>query len=165
MTSTLQQWALDWGVLQVAIQDLAQRLSNETKTDVEQAGGHAGLSEAGVASRIRLAEAQAGNRIWRNNLGAVTTDDGRHLRYGLCNESAKMNKAIKSADYIGIHRRLIRPEDVGSHLGQFLAIETKRSGWRYSGDEHEVAQLAFLTLVNSLGGVGKFSTGEEYEKQ
>jgi hypothetical protein len=76
-----------------------------------------------------------------------------------------MNKSIKSSDFVGIYRRLVTPSDVGLYVGQFYAIETKRQGWRYSGDEHEAAQLAFLTLVNTMGGIGKFTTGEEYEKQ
>lgn len=162
MNGVLLTWAQAWGIPVAALDDLGARLTASTVSDTNEG---AGLSEAGVASRVRLAEAQAGNRIWRNNVGAVQTEDGRHLRYGLCNESAKMNKAIKSSDFVGIYRRLVMPSDVGLYIGQFYAIETKRRGWKFSGDERETAQLAFLTLVNSLGGIGKFSTGEEYEKQ
>lgn len=162
MSEVLRAWADVWGVPYAALDDLGLRLSAAT---VSESSNLIGVSESGVASRVRLAEAKAGNRIWRNNVGAVQTDDGRHLRYGLCNESAKMNKSIKSSDFVGIYKRLIMPSDVGHYIGQFYAIETKRAGWVYSGDEHERGQLAFLTLVNSLGGIGKFSTGEEYEKQ
>jgi len=159
--SIISEWADAWSIPDRIMDDLRARiqaatLNNEATTAV---------SEAGVSSRIRLAEAQAGNRIWRNNLGAAHTSDGRFIRYGLCNESSKINDKVKSSDYVGIYRRLILPSDVGSIIGQFYAIEVKESSWRYSGDEHEQAQLAFLELVNSLGGIGKFSNGSEYIKE
>jgi len=158
--SIIEEWALVWKLPAYMLHDLNERIRAATLSPE----GTAAMSEAGVSSRIRVAEAEAGNRLWRNNVGAITTDDGRHLRYGLCNESAKINKYIKSSDFIGIRQRLISPDDVGTTIGQFYAIEVKHANWRYIGDEHEQAQLAFLELVNSLGGIGKFTTGEEYQK-
>ena len=158
--SILAEWAAAWSIPDRIIQDLHERIAAATFSPE----GTAAMSEAGVSSRIRLAEAEAGARLWRNNLGAVQTDDGRHIRYGLCNESAKINRHVKSSDFIGIKPRLIQAADVGTVIGQFYAIEVKAANWHYSGDEHEQAQFAFLTLVNSLGGIGKFSTGTEYIK-
>lgn len=158
--SIFEEWAAAWMLPDCVLKDLNERILAATYDP----DAVASMSEAGVSSRIRLAEAEAGNRVWRNNLGAVQTDDGRHIRYGLCNESSKINKYVKSSDFVGIYRRLILPSDVGTVIGQFYAIEAKAAGWRYTGDEHEQAQLAFLQLVNSLGGIGKFSTGKEYIK-
>jgi hypothetical protein len=75
---------------------------------------------------------------------------GVPVRYGLANESAKINKIVKSSDLIGI-----------SSQGQFLAIECKRPGWKYTGNEHEAAQLAFITFIHSMGGDAKFVTSAD----
>ena len=52
--------------------------------------------------RIRLEAAKQGILLWRNNVGAVKTSDGRMIRFGLANDSHKMNQHIKSSDLIGI---------------------------------------------------------------
>jgi hypothetical protein len=103
---------------------------------------------------LRLAAQECGVTLWRNNSGAWTDPtNGRVIRYGLGNDSAKLNKARKSADLIGIG-----PE------GRFIAIEAKPAGWRYTGTQHEIAQMAFLTHVNRLGGFGMFATTPEEVK-
>lgn len=104
--------------------------------------------------------------FWRNNVGATPAECKKcgyrqqPVRYGLANDSEPLNKSIKSSDLIGIHRRLIRPEDVGTVIGQFAAVECKAPGWRYSASKREVAQLKYITLVKKLGGTAQFSTGE-----
>lgn len=116
-------------------------------------------SEAAVQSLLRLDAARQGGYLWRNNVGAATTDTGSFIRYGLANDSAKLNKVLKSSDLIGIKPVLIRPEHVGTVIGQFWSKEVKHSGWRYTGTDREAAQLRFIELVNGKGGDASFSTG------
>ncbi len=125
-----------------------------------------GRTEAGAQQQVRLAVAQAGGAVWRNNVGATPSrckECGARqtpVRYGLANDSAKLNEAVKSADLIGVMPRVIRDEDVGRTVGQFVSIETKRPGWRYTGNGREVGQMAWATLIQQLGGYAAFSTGE-----
>lgn len=118
-------------------------------------------SEPRAQAEIRLAASGRGMRLWRNNVGAVTTDDGRHIRYGLANESMAMNRVIKSADLIGITPVDITQAHVGRRFGMFTSIEVKRPGWRYRGQGREVAQLAWANAIISLGGWASFATGPE----
>jgi len=74
------------------------------------------------------------------------------VRYGLGNDSAQVNSRLKSSDLIGI-----TPVSVnGNPVGVFTSYEIKKPGWRYTGTPREVAQLRWLELVVSLGGIGKF---------
>lgn len=108
--------------------------------------------------------AKKGWRLWRNNSGAVTTEDGRHIRFGLANTSAQLNKKIKSSDLVGIAPTLITPEHVGQTLGVFVSIEVKREGWQYKGTPREVAQLRWLELVAALGGIAYFQNNADEDE-
>jgi hypothetical protein len=112
-------------------------------------------SEAGIQAAVRLAHAQqTGGRVWRNNLGATTDERGNYLRYGLANDSPQVNKVCKSSDLIGITPVLC---PCGHKYGVFTALECKAADWKFrQSDQRAVAQLAFLKLVISLGGIGKF---------
>lgn len=156
--NTLEDWALAWGVPLVALADLRARIGAGAPTVPVQpvAGG----SEAAVTSRVRLAAAKQGLRLWRNNSGAGYNDAGQFMRWGLGNESAGVNRIIKSGDFIGIRPRIIQPSDLGRLIGQFVSFEIKHAGWTYRGDEREEAQLNWANLVMSLGGEGRFITSE-----
>jgi len=117
-------------------------------------------TEAMVQQKIRLQWSEKGGRIWRNNVGAATDDNDRHIRYGLANDSARLNRKLKSSDLIGILPMVITQEMVGRTAGIFTSIEVKKSGWRYKGTDRERAQLAWLRLILGLGGISGFSTGE-----
>ena len=117
------------------------------------------MSEAAVSVEVRLEASRLGIRLWRNNVGAGYMQDGSFIRWGLANESAAMNRLIKSADLIGVRPILITPAMVGRTIGQFVSREAKRAGWKWSGTDREVAQLAWADLVNSLGGDAAFTTG------
>lgn len=150
----LTAWALRHNISPQAVADLQATLMAAIPTPNHVATG----SEAAAQQRIRLAAPKQGVRLWRNNVGACTDERGNHIRYGLANESPAMNKAVKSADLIGITPVTIKPEHVGGMLGVFTSIECKRPGWRYGGNAREAAQLAWAEVVISLGGIAQFAT-------
>lgn len=120
-------------------------------------------SEAAVQQHVRLAFADIGP-MWRNNSGACTDQTGRLIRYGLGNDSAQLNKEIKSSDLIGITPTLIQPHMVGYWLGVFTALEVKPSGWTFPAptnkEEHAraSAQAKFHDIVRQSCGYAGFVT-------
>ena len=75
-----------------------------------------------------------------NNSGVARFNDGRPVRFGLCNESAETNRNFKSSDLIGI-----------GNDGRFIAVEVKRPQGR-----RPAAQKRYIDLVRKYGGVGFF---------
>jgi hypothetical protein len=149
----LDAWARRWGVPAAALAELHRELGALGATDAEVVRG----SEAGVQSHVRLNASRMGWRLWRNNVGAFQAETGAWVRYGLCNESKRVNACLKSSDLIGIRPVLITPEHMGQTIGQFVAIETKAPGWKLTpGDKRGQAQQAFGLLVKSLGGFFRF---------
>lgn len=153
----LTQWAARHGVSQAALAEL--RVMMGVDTDPAKCTAKAG-SEAAVQTAIRLEASRLGVRLWRNNVGACKDESGRIIRYGLCNDSAQLNKRIKSSDLIGVRPVVITSDMVGHTIGQFVAREVKRPGWKYAGTEREKAQLAFIELLLSLGADAAFASGE-----
>ncbi len=123
-------------------------------------------SEAWAQQQIRFKIARHGGMAWRNNVGATPVrckacgEKQRPVRYGLANDSQRLNERIKSSDLIGAVPRRITEDMVGATIAQFVAIEAKHSGWRYAGTEREQAQSAWLALIAKLGGFATFSTGD-----
>jgi len=150
---TLTQWAARHGVS-------AEALAELTGIVIDPQSAPTGQSEAAVQQLVRLEASRLGMSLFRNNVGACKDDTGRVIRYGLCNDSAQMNKVIKSSDLIGIRPIIITPDMMGHTIGQFVAREVKRPGWSYRGTDREVAQQSFGQLVLRLGGDFKFCTGE-----
>jgi hypothetical protein len=91
-------------------------------------------------------------------LGAVHTNDGRFIRFGLANESTAINKIIKSGDLIGIKPIKITNDLIGATIGQFVSREVKTSDWKFKDTEREKAQLKWIELITSLGGDACFAT-------
>ncbi len=141
----LNQWAIQWGIPFEAVEDLRRQLGIVNTVPPPKSGE----SEAAIQTRVRLEASRFGIRLWRNNVGGVYTADGTFMRYGLANDSKKMNDQIKSSDLIGL-----RPN------GQFVAREIKPANWRYTATERELAQLKFLELILSMGGDAAFAVGE-----
>ena len=158
MTPAVYQWAVRHGVTMQAL--------NELQALFGMHGGHTlpatvkGTSEAAVQSAIRMEAARKGVRLWRNNVGALVDSRGVPVRYGLANDSKQVNEVCKSGDLIGVRPVLIGLQHVGQVIGQFVSRECKRPGWRYVGDNHEVAQLNWAQLVTAAGGDAAFCTGE-----
>lgn len=99
--------------------------------------------------------------LWQNTSGVLPDQNGRPVRFGLGNVSAKVNAVWKSSDLIGIYPRVIRQEDVGKMIGQFLAVEVKREGWRGPTTKHELGQERFHQTVQQYGGLAMFAAGHE----
>lgn len=145
MTSEVMiQWCEKWNVPVEALDDLC-RLHGVPTADT------GATSEARTQSELRLAAAQAGFALWRNNNGACMDDTGRLIRYGLGHDSKRLNDVWKSSDLIGI----------GPH-GRFVACEVKHPGWTKPENDRDRAQAAFLGQVNALGGIGFFATHKDH---
>ena len=116
-------------------------------------------TEAGVQTQVRLTMARMGALMYRNNSGAFTDEYGRHVRFGLGNDSAQLNAQIKSSDLIGATPLLIQPQHIGQTVGVFTALEIKQPGWHLTpGDKRGQAQKRFLDIVASVGGYAGFVT-------
>lgn len=150
----LTQWAIKWGVSHAALLDL--RVLAGAGGEYEPVPHAKPSSEAAIQSDLRVEASSKGGRLWRNNVGAFTDERGVPVRVGLANDTAKMNKVIKSSDLIGIYPIVIQPEHVGHTIGQFWSVEVKEQGWRFTGKPREVAQLQWINLILSLGGRARF---------
>lgn len=139
-------WATKWGVPEAALRDLVQVYVPENY----ESDGPA--SENRMKSLVRLEAADKGIFLYRNNVGAGRLENGSFVRWGLANDSERINAELKSADLIGIRRRLIVAADVGTHIGQFYSREVKRAGWKFTNSPEERAQLRWATHINAQGG-------------
>jgi hypothetical protein len=154
VTTNLYQWAAKHGVSHEAICEL--RMMMGVDPSPANTVGDGASTESGVSKRVRLESVREGTMLWRNNVGAYQDERGVWVRYGLANESKQMNQRIKSSDLIGIKPVLISPDMVGQTIGQFVAVETKKPGWSFSGTARENAQLKFIEMIIAKGGIGKF---------
>ena len=121
--------------------------------------------EAPVQQAIKLAAPRLGMSLWRNNVGALPAEDGRLVRYGLCNDTKALNKRFKSADLIGLTQHVITQQDVGRTVAIFTSLETKREDWCYGGTPAETAQKRWRDLIIEHGGIAGFVTRLEDIKQ
>ena len=148
----LHEWQMKHNVSYEALHELRAIFN----LDPPITGGEQGGSEAGVQNLVRLEAAEKGVRLFRNNVGALLDKRGVPVRYGLANDSAAVNRVLKSADLIGW-----RSVDVGGGriIAQFVSRECKAPGWKYKGTEREMAQLTWAKIVNAAGGDAGFCTG------
>ena len=161
---TLKDWQARWGhhIPAQALAELKAILSPAMPLTAPTSRH----SEAAGAAQIRLAAGRAGAPLWRNNRGGAYDETGRFIRYGLGNESVKLNDTWKSSDYIGMLPVVVQPSHVGRTFGVFLAVETKPTPWRLTpGDKRGQAQAAFIQSVRGFGGVGGFCcTADDFAK-
>lgn len=153
-----------WGIPQQALAELA--LCSIVEPDADALSGM-DKTEAYVSSAVRLEAPTKGVYLWRNNVGAGVVANvselcpecrmraRRVIRWGLANDSSKLNERMKSADLIGIKRTLITAEMVGTFIGKFYSRECKREDWTFRGTLEDNAQLAWAILINAQGGDAK----------
>lgn len=156
----LYQWAAKWGVSLAAIQDL-QRQTGEMDVQRHEVLASDNYDETAVSNLIRVRASEQGWPLWRNNKGVLDDKRGVPVRFGLANDSHNVGKRIRSGDLIGCRPIVITQEMVGMRFGQFVSVEAKKPTWTYKGDEHELAQLAWVNRVNSLGGWAIFANTPE----
>lgn len=120
-----------------------------------------GRSESNVSSRSRLEAGRRGYSLWRNNSGVLNNEAGIPVRFGLANDSKRVNQVIKSGDYISCVPTLILPHMVYKTFGLFASLEMKHEDWKYTGTEREVAQFNWNNLVISRGGFARFITSPD----
>lgn len=154
----LDAWASKWRIPPEAVADLRAIMGVSDHAPPVTVEGKPG-SEVRQQALVRLDAAQSGVWLTRNNVGALLDDRGVPIRYGLANETKEQNKAVKSADLIGIRPVLIGPHHLGTVIGQFVSRECKHEGWKWKGDKHELAQLAWANFVLAKGGDAAFCTG------
>jgi hypothetical protein len=120
------------------------------------------MSESEVQQLITLEAMKHGCLLLRNNSGSFVDGTGRHVRFGLGNSSAKINKTFKSSDLIGITTITVTQDMVGKTIGVFTAVECKDTNW--PGEiktDREIAQNNFVQLIKSKGGIAGFSNSVE----
>lgn len=142
----LNDWAAVWGVSAAAVLDLQRRMGVARELDVLTMPGS---SEQALSNLVRVEASRKGMRLFRNNVGVLRNEVGVPLRFGLANDSAGMNAAVKSADLIG-----------WGPGGQFLSVEVKAPGWRFTGTPRELAQQRWAELVLAAGGRALFVSSE-----
>lgn len=157
----LHTWALRHGIGFAAVYELRQLMGQIPELTSEQVCALAGKGEAFVQSSVRLAAPQHGYQFFRNNVGALKDERGIPVRYGLANDTAALNKVVKSHDLIGWRSFIITDQHVGQRIAQFAARECKKPEWPgYDPtNEHERAQQRFADLVIAAGGEAAFTSG------
>lgn len=152
MTS-LSEWATRWGVPREALDELLMA--------TYQPPVASGLSgEMAVQQQIRAEAPALGCLLWRNNSGSLVDERGVPVRFGLGNDSAKVNAVLKSSDLIGITP--VTDPVSGITRGVFTAIEVKAPGYKGPRTQHDQAQARFITLVKSRGGIAGFASDVEH---
>lgn len=119
------------------------------------------MNETPVQQLVRLEAARMGMMLFRNNSGACRDDTGRLIRYGLGNDSEKVNKVFKSPDLVGFTPLQVTANMVGRKIAVFTGIDCKHSEWKQTKkfDDRETAQQAFFDVVLDGGGFAGFATG------
>ena len=112
---------------------------------------------------VRLRAATWGSKVFRNNSGVLPNPHGgRPIRFGLGNESKKLNEVLKSPDLVGIHPVEITPDMVGKTIGVFYSIEVKPEGFvhkdKYPEGSRLEAQQRWHTMIIDNGGISGFAS-------
>lgn len=148
---TVTQWAARHGVSGQALDELLSIIDPGRVMTPDATYD----SESQVQSILRVTAPKYGCSLWRNNNGASIDETGRHIRFGLGNDSKKLSEVWKSSDLIGITP--MTSTAVGQTFGVFTAVEVKKPGWKKPSNKREIAQEAFLRTVRSMGGIGMFA--------
>lgn len=153
----IHDWARRWNISHQALQELLDMPLPNSDPTAE--------TEGAVQAQVRLTASKIGAVLWRNNNGACVTDEGRHLRFGLGNDSKKINEKFKSSDLIGITPMRIGEQHLNKVVGLFTAFEIKHGSWYWTGTAREHAQWKYIQLVNHYGGIAGFAKStKDYEE-
>jgi hypothetical protein len=122
-----------------------------------------GVAEDIVQADVRFWAARYWQALlYRNNNGAFKDERGRWVRFGLGNDSKKMNQHAKSSDLIGMTPILIQEHHLGRILGVFTAIECKKEGWNPNNmDDRAKAQARYHEIVRNKGAIAGFASSVE----
>lgn len=120
------------------------------------------------SQKVRLRASEMGLTLFRNNTGAFSDDTGRLVRFGLGNESKRLQESCRFGDYIGFYPMVITPQMVGKTVAVFTNIEVKPEGKLEStlkrAEKHETSreagQLRAIKLIRNKGGMAWFATSE-----
>lgn len=97
------------------------------------------MKETAIQQAVRLALSQAGAVMFRNNQGAYQDDQGRWIKYGVCNPGG--------SDLIGWTPIQVTQDMVGKTVAVFTAVEVKTPKGKVTD-----AQQNFIDQVNKAGG-------------
>lgn len=158
MNDQLMMWAVRNGVNMRALGELRGIFNLDAAPPA--LSSQLASTESYVQSIVRLEGARKGLKLWRNNVGVLLDERGVPVRYGLANDTKRLNETIKSGDLIGWRPLVVSPEMVGSRIAQFVSRECKRMDWRYTGTGREPAQLKWAQAIAADGGDAAFCTGE-----
>lgn len=130
---------------------------------------HGLTPEAKTTKEVRLAASSLDMTLMRNNTGMLYNIEGTPVRYGLGNESARLNKEQKFGDLVGWTKVEITPEMVGKTVAVFTAIEVKPEGKLKETigramkrpDSREGIQMKTHNFILSNGGISWFATCAE----
>lgn len=152
-------WAQRWGIRPDAVAELKNWLSYKTPNKPDGQG----KNEAEVQALIRIEASNQGHEMLRNNSGAMQDDTGRVVRFGLGNDSKRINNVFASSDLIGVTSMVVQQKHVGCTLGVFTVAEVKDPNWTgpNPNNKREVAQANFINHVKAFGGIGGFCTSVE----
>lgn len=157
----LNAWAIKHHVGFDALAELRQMYGHQPELESEVVPLSRGKGETFVQSQVRLAAPAQGIVLYRNNVGAIKDERGVPVRYGLANDTAALNKVVKSADLIGYRTVWVRNMETGEpmQIAQFVSVECKKPEWDgYNpSDEHERAQQRWLEMINAAGGFAVFA--------
>jgi hypothetical protein len=104
-----------------------------------------GACENNISNLIMIEASIRSGRLFRNNVGATKTIDGRFLEFGLC---------PGSSDLIGWMPIIVTQEMIGKKIAVFTAIEVKTSeGMARKNNKTWDRQEKFINLVNDHGGI------------
>lgn len=98
------------------------------------------MLESEIMRQVQIRASELGARLWRNNVGAFKTNDGKWVRYGLQNPGG--------SDLIGFTPTTITPEMVGLVVPVFTAIEVKTESGKPTKE-----QIDFLSFISSRCGL------------
>ena len=109
--------------------------------------------EAPVLKDVLLEAGKWCCRLFRNNRGLFFTMGGEKVRAGLETDGA--------SDLIGFAQIEITPDMVGRKVAVFLAVETKKEGWKGPSTDTEKKQESFINFVRHWGGIAFFTNNPD----